>query len=212
MAKQQKYYVVWEGHKPGVYTTWEDCQLQTIGYKGAKYKSFDKREAAEAAFKQSPWKHINQGGAPAPKAGKSGASKSKSAIVWHSLSVDAACAGNPGVMEYQGVDTKTSERLFHRKFDLGTNNIGEFLALVHALALLKKQGLNTLIYTDSATAMAWVRNKKAKTTLTRNHKTEALYEMIDRAEKWLKENTYTNPIVKWETEHWGEIPADFGRK
>jgi hypothetical protein len=37
-------------------------------------------------------------------------------------------------------------------------------------------------------------------------------EMIERAEKWLKENRYSNKIVKWETELWGEVPADFGRK
>ena len=48
MAKQ-KFYVVWEGVTPGVYTSWTDCQLQIKGYEAAKYKSFDTREEAERA-------------------------------------------------------------------------------------------------------------------------------------------------------------------
>ena len=46
----------------------------------------------------------------------------------------------------------------------------------------------------------------------RNNKNKGLFELIDRALVWLKENTYTTTIVKWETKAWGEIPADFGRK
>ncbi|MEZ4985553.1 MAG: ribonuclease H family protein [Saprospiraceae bacterium] len=208
MAKQQKYYVVWKGHQPGVFDTWPAAQAQIDGYKGALYKSFESRELAEKALKQ---------GVSAYGGGSKGAKRKvavpQSAIVWKSISVDAACSGNPGLMEYQGVDTRTGERIFHKAFDWGTNNIGEFLAIVHALALLQKQNLPDLpIYTDSATAIAWVRNKKAKTTLERNHRTEGLYELIDRGEAWLKGNTWRNPILKWETEYWGEIPADFGRK
>jgi ribonuclease HI len=96
---------------------------------------------------------------------------------------------------------------------MGTNNIGEFLAIVHALALYKQKGLTTRpIYTDSVTAMGWVKKKKANTKLEQNAKTAKLYELIQRAETWLQQNTYSNPIIKWETEDWGEIPADFGRK
>ncbi len=115
-------------------------------------------------------------------------------------------------MEYQGVDTSTGKRFFHKAFELGTNNIGEFLAIVHGLSFLKRQGSSRAIYTDSKNAMIWVEKKKCKTTLERNEKTEELFEWIDRAEKWLKSNTYTTKILKWETKSWGEIPADFGRK
>ena len=140
--------------------------------------------------------------------------KSKNAILWDSISVDAACSGNPGLMEYQGVDTKTKEKIFHQgPFLMGTNNIGEFLAIVHALAFFKQKGLyNRPIYSDSVTAMGWVKKKKANTKLEQNAKTAKLYELIQRAENWLKQNSYSNPIIKWETEDWGEIPADFGRK
>ncbi|MCB0522486.1 MAG: viroplasmin family protein [Lewinellaceae bacterium] len=208
MAKKKKYYVVWQGAKPGIYDSWESCQRQINGFPAAKYKAFESQQEAEAAFKNSYAAHYNK---PAPKAAGKKISP-RSTIVWDSISVDAACSGNPGVMEYQGVDTKTKHQFFHQKFSLGTNNIGEFLAIVHALAMFHRAGKQTAIYTDSRNAMAWVKNKKCKTTLERNDRTEQLYQIIERAEDWLKTHTWQNPILKWETESWGEIPADFGRK
>ena len=117
-------------------------------------------------------------------------------------------------MEYRGVDTKTVYEFFRQgPFQRGTNNIGEFLALVHALAYLKKEGKDSLvIYTDSRTAMSWVRNKKVKTTLKKTGQNAILFELMDRGITWLKNNSYKNPIIKWDTKSWGEIPADFGRK
>ena len=128
------------------------------------------------------------------------------------LAVDAACSGNPGPMEYRGIYLKTGQEVFHFGPVKGTNNIGEFLAIVHALALLQQKGLNLTIYSDSKIAQGWVQKKKAKTTLERNAQTEKLYQLIERAENWLRTHTYTTPIIKWETEKWGEVPADFGRK
>ena len=133
-------------------------------------------------------------------------------IILDSLSVDAACSGNPGVMEYQGVRTFDKERIFHKKFPLGTNNIGEFLALVHGLSYMKKHNLKQPIYSDSVNAIAWVKQKKCKTKLPRTEETEELFQFVERAEAWLHNNTYTTTILKWDTENWGEIPADFNRK
>ena len=212
MAKKKKYYVVWEGNNPGVYDNWTDCQLQIKGYPGAKYKSFTSNEEAVEAFRGSFGDHISQGSPGKAKAKPVVSEEARKEIVWESISVDAACSGNPGVMEYQGVDTRNKSQIFHKKFSLGTNNIGEFLAIVHALALLQQQGKNTPIYTDSKTAMSWVRKKKANTKLVRNAKTKLIWDLIARAETWLKNNTWKNPILKWDTERWGEIPADFGRK
>lgn len=130
-----------------------------------------------------------------------------------SIAVDAACSGNPGPMEYRGVFLRTGKQIFHFGPIAGTNNIGEFLAIVHALALLKQKGLDTMpIYSDSMTAHAWVRNKKAKTTLARTAQTAQALDLVERAEAWLRSNTWNNPILKWPTDEWGEIPADFGRK
>ncbi|MDY3673232.1 MAG: RNase H family protein [Prevotella sp.] len=127
--------------------------------------------------------------------------------------VDAAGSGNPGPMEYQAVDVQTGKRIFHFGPLHGTNNIGEFLAIVHALALMEQRGVrNTVIYSDSVNAQIWVRNKKCKTTLKRDSETEQLYDIIQRAETWLKTHTFRVPILKWDTKEWGEIPADFGRK
>ena len=122
-------------------------------------------------------------------------------------------------MEYQGLfvdfgtQPATTVQLFKSPvFENGTNNIGEFLAIVHALALQKKNGWKYPIYSDSVNAQLWIRQKKCKTKLQPNAKNEHLFELIARAEKWLNENAIEVPILKWKTEIWGEIPADFGRK
>ncbi len=211
MAKKKKYYVVWEGNNTGIFDSWTETQLQIKGYPNARYKSFKTLEEAEAAYHGNVADHI---GSAAKKPKKKVSEEARKAIVWESLSVDAACSGNPGIMEYRGVDTKTNDEIFYvGPFKKGTNNIGEFLALVHALAYLNQIGKGEFpIYSDSRTAMAWVRNKKVKTNLKRSAVNDRLFQLIERGEKWLKNNNYNNPILKWNTEEWGEIPADFGRK
>ncbi len=127
--------------------------------------------------------------------------------------VDAACSGNPGPMEYQCIDLRTGARVFHYGPVHGTNNIGEFLAIVHALALMEQRGLKgKTIYSDSVNALLWVTKKQCKTKLERTPQTEHLYQIIARAENWLRTHDVTTPVLKWQTQKWGEIPADFGRK
>ena len=200
MAKE-KFYVVWEGVTPGVYASWTDCQLQIKGYEGAKYKSFDTREEAERALASSPYAYIGKNAKKKTEAAQTG-----------SDTLPASVIGNPGPMEYRGVHVASRQEIFHFGPMKGTNNIGEFLAIVHGLALLKQKGFDMPIYSDSVNAISWVRQKKCKTKLPRDAKTEELFRLIERAEKWLRENTYTTRILKWETKQWGEIPADFGRK
>lgn len=210
MSKSKnKFFVVWEGKTPGIYKSWNDCKKQIHEFTGAKYKGFETEKEATEAYNSSYWNYVGKNAKkPTPQF------NTKAGIpVWESISVDAACSGNPGLMEYQGVNTATKERIFHQgPFEEGTNNIGEFLALVHGLALLKKNNSNLPIYSDSITALAWVRNKKVKTELEQTDKNKVIFDLIQRAEKWLKENTYTTKVLKWETATWGEIPADFGRK
>ena len=210
MAKQ-KFYVVWEGVTPGIYSSWTDCQLQIKGYEGAKYKSFDSREEAERALASSPYAYIGKN-ATNKKENKPTLHTLPAAVIENSLAVDAACSGNPGPMEYRGVHIASQQEIFHFGPMKGTNNIGEFLALVHGLALLKQKGFDMPVYSDSVNAISWVKQKRCKTKLPRTAETEQLFLLIERAEKWLKENTYSTPILKWETKEWGEIPADFGRK
>ena len=210
MAKQ-KFYVVWEGVTPGIYSSWTDCQLQIKGYEVAKYKAFDSREEAERALASSPYAYIGKN-ATNKKENKPTLHTLPAAVIENSLAVDAACSGNPGPMEYRGVHIASQQEIFHFGPMKGTNNIGEFLALVHGLALLKQKGFDMPVYSDSVNAISWVRQKRCKTKLPRTAETEQLFLLIERAEKWLKENTYSTPILKWETKEWGEIPADFGRK
>jgi len=205
---QKKFYVVWQGVKPGIYTSWEECKKQVSGFENARYKSFPSREEAERAFLDNPWKHLNT-----KKGIRSAVSLPNTGIIKESLAVDAACSGNPGLLEYRGVYVAENKEVFHvGPLEEGTNNIGEFLAIVHALALLKKHQQNTPIYSDSVNAIKWVAKKKCNTKLEQSERNKPLFELIARAEMWLQNNSYQNPILKWETKQWGEIPADFGRK
>lgn len=211
--KKEKFYVVWAGVNPGIYTSWTDCQLQTKGYEGAKYKSFETRGEAEKAFASPAYAYIGKNSLSlSRKQGNAKRDSLPASVIKNSLAVDAACSGNPGAMEYQGVHIASRQRIFHFGPMHGTNNIGEFLAIVHGLALLKQKGFGMPIYSDSINAISWVKQKKCKTKLPRNSKTEDLFLLIERAEKWLRENTYDTLLLKWETREWGEIPADFGRK
>ncbi len=209
MAKKQKYYVVWNGHEPGIYKSWAECLAQVKNYPGAEYKAFPNEVAAEAAF-------ANQYGDYKKTGGKAAAvdHESITEIVRDSIAVDAACSGNPGDMEYRGVKTFSKEELFIQgPYQMGTNNVGEFLALVHALAMLQKAGNDhTSIYSDSKIAIGWVQKGKARTKLKRTAKNDILFQLLARAESWISKNKWKNPILKWETKVWGEIPADFGRK
>ena len=213
MAKN-KFYVVWSGRNPGVYDRWDICKKEIEGVKGAKYKGFPDRTSAETAFKEGPDNYWGKDVTPSVDL-----TKAKEQPVSPAIAVDAACSGNPGKMEYQGVfvdfgtQPATTANLFKSPvFENGTNNIGEFLAIVHALAWMKQKHVSYPIYSDSVNAQKWIREKQCKTKLQPNGKNEYLFELIARAEKWLNENTIEVPILKWKTEIWGEIPADFGRK
>jgi len=213
MAKKRKYYVVWQGHQPGVYDSWTNCQLQIKGFPGARYKSFGSLEEAQEAYGGSPDEFIQAKSRPkVPRANP--LLNNKEEIIWDSIAVDAACSGNPGLLEYRGVDTANGTELFRvGPLRHGTNNVGEFLALVHGLAYLQKLGApNKPIYSDSKIAMGWVKRKVVKTQLKQTASNRKLFELIQRGIGWLNKNSYTNPILKWETKEWGEIPADFGRK
>ncbi len=207
MAKN-KYYVVWVGAKPGIYNSWPDCQAQIKGYPAAKYKGFSSLAEAQKAYSGKANDYIST----TKKNNINKPISSRQNIIQNSIAVDAACSGNPGIMEYQGVFTKDSRQLFHQKFPLGTNNIGEFLALVHGISYLQKNKLDIPIYSDSKIAIGWVMKKKCKSKLEETSKTKALYDMVRRAEQWLENNPIKVKILKWDTKHWGEIPADFGRK
>lgn len=173
--------------------------------------SYPKKETSVTPAKSKP----SAGSTPSLSGGAGWASGFAwpAAVNRNSWAVDAACSGNPGPMEYQAIDLTTGAQVFHFGPLHGTNNIGEFLAIVHALALMDKQGIkDKVIYSDSYNAILWVKKKQCKTKLERTPETEQLYQIIARAEQWLRTHNITIPVMKWETKAWGEVPADFGRK
>lgn len=211
---RRKFYVVWKGHSPGIYDSWEECKIQINGFPGAEFKSFDSQEAATNAFRgdyqeqkallRSIARHrqetVNYAAIPE--------------IVKDSIAVDGACSKNPGPMEYRGVDVMTGAEIFHvGPLADGTNNVAEYLALIHALAFLKRTGNHTtVIYSDSRTALTWLRNRGHKSKLAHTPNNAKIFEMLERADRWIQTNVSYNPVLKWNTEEWGEIPADFDRK
>lgn len=217
----RKFYVVWEGRHPGVFEDWEDALEQVENFPGAKYKSFSSQDEAVAAFRR----YLAGNDAPlgeilvkATAARQQCTGEERNIADFPEIdldgwAVDASCMGNPGVMEYRGVELRTGRELFRvGPFQDATNNIGEFLALVHALALQYNIGESHTIYSDSATGMSWLRNKKTKTTLKPTERNARVFELLDRALGWLATHRYDTKVLKWQTDLWGEIPADFGRK
>lgn len=211
MSKKKKFYVIWSGRRTGIFTDWKDCEAQIKGFEGAQYKSFDSIEEAEIAAQGNYWTFVTK--KDEPKVISAAARAKVGQPIKESIAVDAAWNTATGDMEYQGVYYKTGQKIFLQgPFADGTNNIGEFLAIVHGLAYLQKHNSLIPIYSDSKTAIGWVKKKRANTKLELTPNNKIVFELIQRAERWLATNTYKNPILKWETEHWGENPADFGRK
>jgi ribonuclease HI len=212
-SDRRKWYVVWQGTEPGICDSWAECESRVNGFPGARYKAFNSQQEAVEAFRNDPGEmDILRAIARAPQEFVN--YEAIPDFVRDSIAVDGACAGNPGLMEYRGVDVPTGVELFHQgPFPDATNNIGEFLAIVHALALFHNQGNDhTAIYSDSKTALSWIRAKQCRTKLARTDANAPLFVIIGRAERWLATHTWRNALLKWKTSEWGEIPADFGRK
>ena len=205
---KQKFYVVWKGRRSGVYHSWEACSAQVTGFTGAEFKSFESLGTAESAYMAHYKDFVGQNSLPVVQ--------SKMALTQPmipSISVDAACSGVPGPLEWRGVETDTRKQLFKLgPYPDGTNNVGEFLAIVQGLTWLKDKQFNWPLYSDSKNAILWVRLKKCRTKMELTKRNATLFEQISSAETWLTENRFANKVLKWETGDWGENPADFGRK
>ncbi len=219
-----KYYVVWEGREPGIYDNYEDALEQVEGYPRPKWKSFMTSEEAAKAYREG-WQPTSRKsesiGLGQLLTARYGGADSSSKTDYSSFpeidldawAVDASCSGNPGRMEYRGVEIATGKELFRvGPFEKATNNIGEFLAIVHALALMDQRGESHNIYSDSVSGMSWVRKRTVKTQLQMAPENKKVFELMARALHWLNTKSYNSKILKWQTDLWGEIPADFGRK
>lgn len=217
MAQIRKFYVVWEGRSPGIYDSWDEAKMQVEGFPGARYKAFDDQDVATRAFRGSLEEqkaliraiaqHQN------PASGQFHIDEHPEVIA-DSIAVDGACSRNPGPIEYRGVDVVTGAEIFHvGPIDGGTNNIAEYLGLVHALAFLHNTGNNhTVVYSDSRTAQAWLRRHGHNSKLTPTADNARIRALLDRADAWIQSHPQHAPVYKWDTDAWGEIPADFNRK
>ncbi|GAB4403318.1 MAG: ribonuclease H family protein [Anaerolineales bacterium] len=205
---RQKYYVVWKGRKTGIFTTWAECEKQVKGFIGAQFKAFESETEADAAYLARYEDYIG-------RVSTNGRWREASVKpVLPSVCVDAACSGSPGKLEYRGVNTETGEEIFHSgPYADGTNNVGEFLAIVHALTWQEKHNIHIPVYSDSENAISWVYTGHCRTKLKHTAKNAVLFAIIHSAENWLAENElHEGKVLKWNTGIWGENPADFGRK
>lgn len=209
-----KYYVVWEGRAPGIYDSWDEANDQVEGFPGARYRSFPDLESATVAFRGDPNEYMGIFRAMGTRPVRVINYDSFPEIRLDAIAVDAACSKNPGPVEYRGVMVGTGQEIFRvGPLEGGTNNIGEYLAIIHCAAMLAQRGdTTTPIYSDSRTAQAWIRNRGSRTTLTPTPQNAQILSILARANRWIATHTIPNPIIKWDTDRWGEIPADFGRK
>ena len=217
-----KYYVVFRGHNPGVYDNWDEVKEQTNGFPGALFKGYNSSQEASEAYRNFTgsedrdelFRLISSVGDKYQSLKENDTQLlNNPEIDKDAWAVDASCLGNPGKMEYRGVDLKTGEVIFQMgPFDDATNNIGEYLALVHAMALMTRRGEYHNIYSDSVTALSWWKNRKIKTQLKPTPRNAKVFELLARASVWVNTHQFPAKIMKWQTERWGEIPADYGRK
>jgi ribonuclease HI len=213
MKKQnQKYYVVWIGRSPGVYSSWPACLRQVHGYANAKHKSFTSSQAAENAFRDGHEKHWGSNGRLTPK--KPNLLSAAQGPITDSLCVDAAWNSQTKAIEYRGVWLADKSIAFQLgPYWDATNNIAEFLAIVDGLSLLASEGRSCPVYSDSKVAIGWVRDKEVRSKSVHLGKTSSqINDLVHEAVEWLNDNDQHNPVLKWVTRIWGENPADFGRK
>lgn len=159
MAKQ-KFYVVWRGLAPGIYTSWADTERQVKGVAGARYKSFASRAEAEAALQAGPGSG-NRSNAATKRDKARAAGVDQAVARWHEVDIycDGACDPNPGpagtgLALYR--DRELSELWYGLYNPAGTNNTAELQGLYHALRLAADavdQGRQTAIHCDSRYAI-----------------------------------------------------------
>ena len=138
MAK--KFYVVWAGRKTGVFTDWTTTHGYVDKFPGARFKSFNSRAEAEAAFRA---------GRPATTPRPAGAAKAASpsaprihtATTGLQIYCDGACEPNPGnagsgIAVYR--DGQLAQLWYGLYHPNGTNNTAELNALHHALIIAEE--------------------------------------------------------------------------
>lgn len=194
----KKFYVVWVGKKKGIFETWDECKQSIQGVSGAKFKSFSSKIRAQAEY---------YGETCSPNPGEM------------ALTVDGACKGSTGEGEFRGVLLPSKTEVFrYGPYSGATNNIMEYLAAIRGLKWIESRGLRIPVYTDSATALHWIKDSPQSECATSASvpSDSVLFSNISKSKAWINSRVKKAELLgclrKWDTAVYGEIPADFGRK
>jgi len=204
MAKTKKYYAVFQGHNPGIYTSWDKVSEQVKGFKGAKYKSFSSREeailwlrdcviAASEPVSESLITLIKTVGVAEAKEDR---------IIIHT---DGGASPNPGKGGYGIVLQKGNYRKeLSAGYQLTTNNRMELMACIVALQALKEPS-EVSLYTDSKYVVDSITKGWAKGWKSRGWKRTGgqLAENIDLWEELLSLLENHKVELKWVKGHSG---------
>ena len=166
----KKYYVVWQGLKPGIYDSWPQAQAQVKGRKDAQFMGFESFEQASQAYAQPYAKALaarNKASGKANTSGKKSSTnskatikaKTKAAAIKNSADVniysDGACSPNPGKAG-TGIAIYYGDKLNSLWYGLfepnGTNNSAELYGLLEAFKMAQhfvKQNLSVQVLSDS---------------------------------------------------------------
>ncbi|MFT7299656.1 MAG: ribonuclease HI [Porticoccus sp.] len=146
-----KYYVVWIGHKPGIYTTWAEAEKQVKGFPKANFKSFPSKKLAEEAFSCEPAAPSKPTQQHEPIARVTDETFTADVDIF----CDGACDPNPGKAG-TGIATYKKGKLDQLWYGLynpsGTNNTAELLGLHYSLLKAKtiaESGDSVTIHCDS---------------------------------------------------------------
>jgi ribonuclease HI len=168
MAK--KFYVIWVGREPGIYTDWPTAQKQVIKFAGAQYKSFPTKAEADAAFSggsvssvggSSTGSKVSGASSKTSRGNNLSAPPIKTDVV---IYCDGGCDPNPGKAG-SGVAVYQDDGLIQLWYGVynpnGTNNTAELGALFYSLQLAQhatQQGLSAQILCDSMYSIQCIRD------------------------------------------------------
>jgi len=137
MAKQ-KFYVVWQGRKPGIYTSWKECEAQVSGFENAQYKAFDSMVEAEKAFSEI------HGNTLISK--RKNTNKHPFLLPNYERKRSGGCSlqRNPGKWNIVEFTLQQEKRFFISALLKEVRTISEIFGIVHALALLNNKTVQFL--------------------------------------------------------------------
>jgi len=199
----QSYYVVWQGHAPGIYQKWPDCRKQIENYPEPRYKKFESLDEANHAYRKGIEHYRKR------KSGPQKMSRRAPKFRRDSLLVHTKVQGES--MQINATYLKNNQKIFFVDFQRGNPEIGQFLATVKALKLLRKRSPTMPVYVPSLKVLNAINHKFLYDPyLGQRHIHdpwhEKLRECMFAAINWLKRNDYQNPVLHWNSTYWGEPP------